>query len=160
MNTLSPVRPWATRPDPQCGHLADDRVPDMITATRLDAGTVSTPPVLRISAGDRQLSRYRCPECERVVGYRYLDESAGTERLIGANEAALQGALYDIIDQPAVDVFEIDCADSRLVVPRHHLPLFTVQRPAITAQRTLAQEANADRRHARHAASRKRLPRT
>lgn len=82
-----------------------------------------------VTGGRRTLSVGRC-RCGQTTTYT-LREEGGDARAVEDNTDAVTAALHLVLAQSDVDVFTLDLIPNRpvsVVVPRHHLPLFMVER--------------------------------
>lgn len=85
--------------------------------------------LVSIRGGRRALTVSRC-QCFYYTRHTLREEGSEDQVLDGTAEA-ITDALYSVTAQPDVDVFILDLYANRplsVIVPRHHLPLLTVER--------------------------------
>lgn len=82
-----------------------------------------------VAGGRRTLSVGRC-RCAQTTTYTLREEGADS-RAVEDDVEAVTAALHEVLAQPDADVFILDLVPNRpvsVIVPRHHLPLFIVER--------------------------------
>lgn len=87
-----------------------------------------------ITGGDRELTKHQCPVCRAhtMYVYRHIDQAKTSS--IGDDPEVVRAALHALLAQPGVDTFSMTVRDHsgrrdqvHYVIPRHHLPTFTIE---------------------------------
>lgn len=126
---MSQIPPATRSALPPCGHEAS------FSGTRVDIRrlTEASPDnhVLRflsLGGGDRTLTTEQC-RCHHIT-YTLRRRGQNAE-IIGDDPEVVTAALAAVLTQPDIDVFTLTVAGPNqrsLIIPRHHLPVFIVER--------------------------------
>ena len=123
------------RSEPRCGHTGRNQF-KAITLLKMP-GLQGNYTLSSITGGDRELTRHECPACRAHTMYVYRHIREDKTSCIGDDPEVVRAALHALLAQPGVDTFSMTVRDlsSRpgrdqvhYVIPRHHLPTFTIAR--------------------------------
>lgn len=124
---MTPLSPAPSTPRP-CGHKGYSKT--QINVRRMPEASPDNHTIRFISlvGGDRTLTAEQCRCYHLTYTLRQRGKSA---EILGDDTEVVTAALTAVVAQTDVDVFTLTVAASKersLVIPRHHLPVFTVER--------------------------------
>ena len=128
---MTQIPPVPRESRPPCGHGSAPFSNTRIDIRRLAESSPDNHVIrfLSLVGGDRTLAAQHCDSCRRIT-YTHRERGQQAE-VIGDDPEVLTAALTAVLAQPDVDIFAltVDAHNQRsLIIPRHHLPVFTVER--------------------------------
>lgn len=127
---MTQIPPVTRTPPPPCGHGAPFSN-TQIDIRRLTEASPASDVIrfLSLVGGNRTLASQVCSSCRHIT--YTLRERGQQAEIIGDDPEVLAAALTAVLAQPDVDIFALTVSASKqrsLIIPRHHLPVFIVEK--------------------------------